>query len=69
MVHQNNNNVLQKWIIVRVSDKFVALSHCDIRTNIGTLKSVQVIYAITQLDFIILPFSQFLLVKSWDKYI
>ena len=58
-MRQNNNNVLQKWIIDRVSDKFVAQSHCDICVNIGTLKSIQVVYAITRLDFIILPFCPF----------
>ena len=44
---------------MHVSDKFVALSHHEIRRNIGTLKSIQVIYAITRLDLIILPFFSF----------
>ena len=50
---------------MRVSEKFVALSHHDIhvRRNIDTLKSIQVICAITRLDFIIIP------VFSWNKYI
>ena len=49
--------------------EFVSLGHLDIHTHIDTLTSIQVIYAITRLDFIILPFLQFGLVKSWKKYI
>ena len=37
-MRQNNDDVLQKWIIVCVSDKFVSLSHRDIRANILTHK-------------------------------
>ena len=52
---------------MRFSDKFVSLSQCDIRTNIDTLKSIRLIYAITRLDFIILPFFPVLTGKKSGK--